>query len=365
MYPFKKFTLGELKGISRNIHKPQGEPILYRLITRPLCGAIQKRLPAAVTPNTITWIGFLVVLTGATLAMVFDWTLTNPPRFLNLLFSLVCFIYLITDSLDGIHARASKQTSPFGKILDHLMDSCSSFWLTIMLASSLRIGYSAIFNCLVLTLLSGFYVAGLVEKYTGSMVFSIVSGASEGLYGTGLIHLFSFLYPNLIVDYLKSPVLNSRITLIFVTYSAIYLTFIFADMVYRVRKVKPAVNGMQLILSVGRFAVLLALSVPFFAAKRPTRLMSTSYLVIISQSFSLSYLEEYISAMVMQGARNMGFLIQYAILILKYLNLLYWASAKVEYALVGASTLHLVLRVGSTLYDLSRQLKVKIFSKTL
>ncbi|ELA40767.1 uncharacterized protein VICG_02196, partial [Vittaforma corneae ATCC 50505] len=195
MYPFKKFSLGELKGISSNTHKPVGDPVLYRLITRRYCEFLQKHVPKSITPNTITWIGLLSITASFLLTVMLDWTLKNPPRFLHLVNGISVLVYLTTDSLDGIHARKSNQCSAIGKILDHFVDSNNVFFCLVMLCSTLKIGYSQIFVCLFLCMLSGFYIVEIVEKYTGYLKFSTISGSSEGLYLMVFFHMLAFANP--------------------------------------------------------------------------------------------------------------------------------------------------------------------------
>jgi ethanolaminephosphotransferase len=178
MYPFKQFSLGELKAIKNNAHKAVGNPIFYIVFTFPYCELIQKYVPKSITPNLITWMGLFSILTSFTLTMIFDWSLTNPPRFLHLINAFSIFLYITTDSLDGIHARKSQQCSPIGKILDHFVDSCNMFYITVMLCSCLRTGYSSVFIFLSLCTISGFYIAELIEKFTGYLKFGSISGAS-------------------------------------------------------------------------------------------------------------------------------------------------------------------------------------------
>lgn len=365
MYPLKKFSLGELKGISSHIHKPIGDPILYRLITRPVCEFIQKRIPAKIMPNTITWLGLTATLLGALLAMTFDWSFDHAPRIIHLAYAVIMMFYIITDSLDGIHARNSKQSSPLGKILDHCSDSWTTNSSMVMLGSSMKTGFSPVFKCIMITTLIGFYIAAMVEKYTGSMVFSNFSGGSEALYLLAAFHLFAFFYPNTVPSYLKSSKFLNRLTPSLVIFCGLYIIVVFIDMLSRIKKVKPVVNMRDVGLSTVKFIVLMLLFTPFLIAKNVSRLYSTTYFAMIAQSYSLCYLEEYISSMSKLVVTNLTFFIQYAFLILKGINLFYWKSSRLEYLVFVLCTLHFAIRAGSTLLELARKLGVKLFNSKL
>lgn len=363
MYPLKKFSLGELKSITTCVHKAAGEPILYRLITKPLCTRLQKYVPKKITPNTITWVGFLVMLAGFILTMIFDYRMVNPPRFVSLANAIFTLIYTVTDSLDGIHARGSNQCTPIGKIIDHFIDSSGIFFILVTLSSSLRVGQSPVFASLFASLLSGFYVSLVIEKFTGFTIFSSFSGSSEGLYISVFFHLLSFIKPEYILK-LTGPIgRTSKPMALLITYSVLYIAGLFIDMLNRFRKTKPRMAYKYLGLAVGRYVALMVLFVPYLVQRNLSKYVSITYLLIFNQAFSICFLEEYLASMTKLSVCAKPFLVSYAILALKGINLLFLRWHALEHILIAASTVHFLLRAGSVLWNLSQQLKIKLFNR--
>jgi CDP-diacylglycerol--glycerol-3-phosphate 3-phosphatidyltransferase len=87
-----------------------------RIIFTKLLTPIGNRLVRlGVTPNLITVIGTLGVVSGALVFFTRGWWLTG---------TLVCWGFVMLDALDGIVARIGGKTSPFGAFLD---SSCDRF----------------------------------------------------------------------------------------------------------------------------------------------------------------------------------------------------------------------------------------------
>lgn len=358
MYPFENFSLGKLKKITNNQHNAAGNPILYTLITRKYCEYLQKFTPEYITPNLITWIGLISMLTSFGFTMALDWTLKNPPRVLHLINAFTLFIYLTTDSLDGIHARVTKKCSPIGKILDHFIDSCNMPISFLTLCSSLKLGYSSIFFMISICGFAGFYIAELIEKFTGYLRFGFISGASEGIYLMIFVHLIAFIKP----DFFKSFIEIGNISNIYFTVMIIYLTYITTDMINEFIKNKNTVNFKQAALSFGRLMILILLFSSFFFLKIQGFYSHFTFFLIFLESFSICYLEEYISSMSGSSVRVEVFIISYMLLSLKIFHFIFSNSSNINTILLVLSTLNFVLRSGSILRDLSVQLDIKLFT---
>ena len=83
----------------------------------PAYTALARRIPSGVTPNQITTLaGICGVLACASLLLV-------RTRSGLLVAALLLYLYTALDSLDGIHARATGQSSKLGYFYDHLLDS--------------------------------------------------------------------------------------------------------------------------------------------------------------------------------------------------------------------------------------------------
>ena len=90
--------------------------IIYR-ITYRLLGKVAPYVPRAIKPNQITIAGFISALIGSALL----YFVTSPAAYLY--WVLFNFIWYLLDSLDGIHARLTQQTSEYGAFLDHALDN--------------------------------------------------------------------------------------------------------------------------------------------------------------------------------------------------------------------------------------------------
>ena len=73
----------------------------------------QSYIPRSIHPNIITLIGIFTVIYGYTL---------NSNNYSNIIMSICLLLYMSFDSIDGIHARKTKQTTIIGEYFDHLGD---------------------------------------------------------------------------------------------------------------------------------------------------------------------------------------------------------------------------------------------------
>lgn len=89
-------------------------------ITKPIIGAIAK---TPLTPNIITWIGFIITL-GAGALVVTDYRLAA---------GIVVLVAGLFDMLDGALARATNKTTRFGAVLDSTLDRVSEAVLLVSL----------------------------------------------------------------------------------------------------------------------------------------------------------------------------------------------------------------------------------------
>lgn len=369
MYPFKKFSIGELRGINACRHRAVGDPLAYTLLVNPYCTLLQKAIPRSVTPNSITWVGFVAMVVSFFATMYFDPSLTDPHSCLSLLNALSTFIYLSTDSLDGIHARNTNQCSPLGKILDHFVDSAATLFATISLCSSLRMGYSPAALALVVSTMLGFYVAQLSERYTGYLRFSLVSGACEGLICIICIHITSFLSPRLIKAVLHSGYYFSRssVTTLFLAWATFYLSHIFTSLFRDISK-QPARKSYKVIsIEILKPVLIVLLVVPLFRTGPSKNLfLPFSYLMVFGNSFSLCYLEDYVASMSKMPVSHSVFACSFLILGIQSIVYVYgWNAEAVAKPLFLISILHFVARAGSVLGNLARVLNTKLFNRAI
>lgn len=367
MYPIKKFTIGELKKIGTCQHRAIGNPILYRLILSPLCFWLQKYIPATIAPNTITWIGGLSMLISYIFNTIFDPNLTEVSIPLSLL-NIICILtYILTDSLDGIHARNTKQSSQIGKILDHFIDSFSTFACFISLASALQLGHTTLGFVILLTMLLGFYIAEFSEKYTGFLKFSIISGATEGLFTIVGLHILRIFCPSILNHALYTDLFIKKEYKVAFWYlsSSIYIISLFLFLTYDYITAYNSKTIIPLIQDILR-SLSFILCISFYLTLQKEPFIKFSFLATATQGFSICYLEEYLSIMSKAPIEYRVFVFSCLILILQgFVSSYLKNSYNFIWILIFASSCHFVLRVGSILAKLSKTFNTKIFGKKI
>lgn len=362
MYPSREFTMVELKNISQNTHKTAGVSVLYRYFTLKYCEAIQKKLPAFIMPNSITWIGLLPMLICFISILLFDLKLMVQPRILSLFNAFSIILYITTDSLDGIHARKTNQCSCLGKVLDHFTDSIVAFISVLALCSSLRIGYSVLFINLFTCTMLGFYLAEISERHTGILRFGSISGASEGLYMMAIIHILVFIYPEYISKYLSNPVILYQIDVISYTVTIGYVLYSLMDLFIFIRKNSSNVSYKQVCQSIMKLFVILSLFILPFSLKLFDSYSLISLLIMFPQFYSINYLEEYICTISGCLPDKRVFLYSCVVFILHILNYIFLRSVILSIIFLLVSSLHFLGRTGSVFRSLSSNFNVKIFN---
>lgn len=89
-------------------------------LMKPYWEKMQKMFPTYVAPNVITISGLLCLIYVMNLLWDFH---DSYPMETELAFVIGILIYANLDSIDGIHARAIKNSSPIGELMDHCCDS--------------------------------------------------------------------------------------------------------------------------------------------------------------------------------------------------------------------------------------------------
>jgi len=155
----------------------------------PLLGKIDKYIPKKVTPNTITFIGFLFGISGSlTLILIKD------PIALIICSALI-LLYISCDCLDGLHARNTNQTS----ILGYYVDVCTDQICTMLfsLAIMIRFDLFSPFFILVFFLRNSINTFAFISKsITGYILIPKVGpGAETILYCILFLLIFFFNDP--------------------------------------------------------------------------------------------------------------------------------------------------------------------------
>lgn len=145
----------------------------FELVLSPLYDKVAVFIPGIITPNQITVFGGMLCLTSAYLFSIGQFTAA----------SLVYIGYCTADNLDGKHARATKQCSDWGGILDHCVDgSCSTPAVALTMSVFFGLPLVPLMRLIAFT----FFTAHIVEAATGELHM----GAGSRWIGVDEIGLF-------------------------------------------------------------------------------------------------------------------------------------------------------------------------------
>lgn len=298
VFPRKDFSIGEIKNLSNHKYICNDYSISQRLFMKKLFILAQKRISTKISPNQITITGLFSMISSFLLTFAFNRELTDQCFFLVLANVTFLIFYFFADGVDGIHARETRTCSPLGYMLDHGVDSLVCLFITIGLASTLRIGMGTTFLLLVLNIYVVFYLGALQHKYTGIFVFNYISGCSEGIILVISIHLASF--------FTEWPIhfLNGKCTLFGIAVSSnilhtimlITLCYNILEFLFVVLKSLPSHRYKAFMTSLYISVTLFIIFIPaYISMKHDYVLYSWALLVVFACSFSLCYIEETLS----------------------------------------------------------------------
>lgn len=111
----------------------------------PFWNLTVKVVPMWMAPNVLTTVGFLFTVSNGILLTLYDPHFyassdTAPayppiPPFVWILCALFHFLAHTLDGIDGKHARRTKSSGPLGELMDHGMDSWTSFFIPFCIYS--------------------------------------------------------------------------------------------------------------------------------------------------------------------------------------------------------------------------------------
>lgn len=368
MYPIRSFTDDEILKIKNYKFSTKNSPISYSLFLQSWFDKLQTYIPKSIMPNQITWFGYLSMILSLIITITFDYSLASTPRFLPLANLILLFVYFCADFLDGVHARATKQCSSLGALLDHGVDSIVVLVVLLSACSSVGIGITNELGFIAFIFFSGFYFVALFIKYVGYMKLSIISGQSEGLMLIMLIHLLSFLRPSFI-NTLKTTLLDKpnktlKNTVMNIIGLASTIISIF-DIFYFISRDALSERSGEILASIS--ALHLLLSFLYFLKLSNIKLNPDRFYLFISifsQCFTVCYIEETISFLCGSATNPKAFLSSYMLLSLFISCYLYSKNTAYTNSVFFLSSLHFLLRIGSILFDLSKKLDCKLFTRS-
>lgn len=109
-------------------YRVQDDELLLDFYKKLLWNRIVPRIPAAITPNTLTIVGQIC---GVLSAIATGAAVSGYPIF-YLVSAFLLLAYLTFDNIDGAHARRTNQCSPLGEFLDHGLDGVASTAILIV-----------------------------------------------------------------------------------------------------------------------------------------------------------------------------------------------------------------------------------------
>src|SRR3989338_6589970 len=150
---------------------------------------LAPKIPARITPNQITVISFTAAMIGTILLAVIH----TPVAFLY--WMLFNFLWLVFDSLDGMHARLTGQSSEFGGFLDHALDCIYFFFILTVFSIKFDLLFPLYIYILILRTTAATMVF-LIQFHTGKMLLSRFSGGLEFML-FNIVMLLSYCYPHI------------------------------------------------------------------------------------------------------------------------------------------------------------------------
>jgi phosphatidylglycerophosphate synthase len=183
--------------------------VLYPFLKKHVWGPIVPRLPAWLSPNTLTLAGSFFAWAGLAILL-----LLKPEDSTWFLVPAACnFLYLSLDNMDGMQARRAGRSSPLGEFLDHWLDAFNTGLMVFGYAVAMSLPMS--FGLIMLGLVMIAYFATFWEHYqTGALELGR-GGSIEGvLYICGMYVLVAlFGHAPIATDGFVGPLSFSTFTL--------------------------------------------------------------------------------------------------------------------------------------------------------
>lgn len=192
-------TERQLQSLTEYKNRGEDRSITYKYVMGPLYSRLIHLVPMWVAPNTVTFTGFLLTVSGHALLMGYAPKLDEPaPNWVYLYAGLALFVYMVLDNLDGKQARRTNSSSPLGHLFDHGCDALNVTLSGMSLLATVQLGA----GWMSMTLLSSLghlmlFAATLEEYFTGAMVLRELNGPNEGIIAMSLLQILTaFLGPS-------------------------------------------------------------------------------------------------------------------------------------------------------------------------
>lgn len=367
MYKLTKTSLSKKEeySIKNYSYKSIDRSFLSSLIFQKYTKYILSYTPTYMSPNMITLCGFLSMFLSFIVTVIFDINLTNKENWLPFLNAILLFFYFTMDNLDGAQARKLNEMSPMGQLFDHGVDSCAVFFCLIGVISSYQLGYSYTSVMCIISVMFGFYLSGLEEKYTGIFEFGFISAPTEGMMLVISMHLFSSFWDGQCRELsqnlrhyapLTRIITNIRISPLFVLALVVFVYNYIASFIksVRCRKFKCIKPICYSYISIFPLVIPLIL---FHNAFKDGPTFQMINFIIFAQNFSLKYIDEIFSNMI--GTKPILFNLNCVVYMFCGIFVKYIDNTKIIF-LVLFSTLYYIISMYVMILSCHKALKINI-----
>lgn len=176
-------TRPQLQALTEYKYRGEDRSLTYKYILGPLYTRLIHLLPMWMAPNLVTFLGFIITISGHILLMYHAPTFDTPaPSRVYIYSGLALFIYMVLDNLDGKQARRTRSSSPLGHLFDHGCDALNVTLSGMSVLASVQLGSGAMSASLLYFLghLPTF-TANIEEYFTGCMILREFNGPNEGI----------------------------------------------------------------------------------------------------------------------------------------------------------------------------------------
>ncbi|KAG0265863.1 hypothetical protein DFQ27_000314 [Actinomortierella ambigua] len=158
------------------------ESLLSKHVLGPYWNKLVTFFPLTMAPNTITGLGFLLVVFNVLTMLYFSPNMEAPcPNWAYFTFGVGLFVYQSFDAIDGKQARRTGTSGPLGELFDHGCDALNTSLEALLVANALQLGQSWWTVLSQLLPLFNFYLTTWEEYHTGTLYLSAFSGPVEGI----------------------------------------------------------------------------------------------------------------------------------------------------------------------------------------
>lgn len=151
----------------------------------PLVNRIANFISPAISPNQLSFLGFTFGMMGAISLLII------PGNWSPIICSVFLFLWWILDALDGIHARRTGQSSPFGGFLDHFLDTILIVFLLFAIAIRFEM-LTPFFLLLILFRLGAQSLFFLEQSFTHVLNIPTIGPSAETFVLIGTLIAYSF-----------------------------------------------------------------------------------------------------------------------------------------------------------------------------